>query len=170
MTDESTTEPVRRRTYEWADPVELAGTGRGLAGLEFLTGLTDGRLPPPPVATTTGIEAVEFGAGRAVFALTPAEWQYNPIGSVHGGILATLADSALGCAVHSALPAGTGYTSLDLVLKFTRAVTVASGRVVAVGEVVSLGRRVATSQVTLTDAAGRVVAHGTSTCLVMGPA
>ena len=76
---------------------------------------------------TTGIRAVEFGDGRAVFELEPAEWQYNPIGSVHGGVLTTLADSALGCAVHTKLGVGRGYTSLELKINFTRAVTVSSG-------------------------------------------
>src|SRR6201999_2393525 len=114
-----------------------------------------------------GIHAVEFSDGRAVFELTPAEWQYNPIGSVHGGVLTTLADSALGCAVHTKLGVGRGYTSLELKINFTRAATVDSGLLRCVGQVITIGRRVATSEATITDHAGRVVAHASSTCLLM---
>lgn len=92
-----------------------------LDGIEFLNRISRGELPLPPISSTTGIMPVGAGDGWAEFELEPAEWHYNPIGSVHGGILSTIADSALGCAVQTRLPAGTGYTSLDLTIKFTRA-------------------------------------------------
>jgi uncharacterized protein (TIGR00369 family) len=157
----------RERTYGWSDPVALASVASGLTGLEFLQSFADGRLPGPPVLATAGIQPVEFSDGRAVFELTPAEWQYNPIGSVHGGILTTLADSALGCCVHTKLGVGVGYTSLELKINFTRAVTVASGPLRCEGTVVTIGRRTATSQATVTDSEGRVIAHATSTCLII---
>ncbi|HEY4459925.1 MAG TPA: PaaI family thioesterase [Pseudonocardiaceae bacterium] len=158
---------ARERTYKWDDPLQLAAAANTMTGLEFLTAIADGMLPPPPVMTTTGIRAVEFGDGRAVFELKPAEWQYNPIGSVHGGVLTTLADSALGCAVHTKLGIGRGYTSLEQKINFTRAVTVSSGPLRCVGEVITIGRRVATSEATITDHKGRVVGHASSTCLLM---
>ncbi|MDN5795778.1 MAG: PaaI family thioesterase [Intrasporangium sp.] len=116
-------EAVRQRTYSWGDPQLFATAAQELDGLDFFAQLADGKFPPPPINETLGMALVDVGDGRAVFELTPEEWHYNPIGSVHGGILATLADSALGCAVHTKLSAGTGYTSLDLTIKFTRAAT-----------------------------------------------
>lgn len=108
----------------------------------------------------------EVEHGRAVFSLLPGEEHYNPIGSVHGGIFATLLDSAAGCAVQSTLPRGTGYTSLDLTVKFLRPVTVETGRVRAVGRVVSSGRRTALAEAQLFDTADRLLAHATSSCLL----
>ena len=116
--------------------------------------------------STLGIEPVTFEVGRAVFAFVPAEYHYNPLGSVHGGVLATLLDSATGCAVHSVLPAGTGYTSVDLVTTYLRPVTTSTGRVTAEGTVLSRGSRTALAQARLTDADGRLLAHATSTCLL----
>lgn len=157
----------RERAYGWGDPLVLAAAAARMSGLEFLAAIAEGRLPPPPAMVTAGIGAVEFADGRAVFDLIPAEWQYNPIGSVHGGVLTTLADSALGCAVHTKLGVGFGYTSLELKINFTRAVTVASGRLLCTGEVVTIGRRTATSTATITDQSGRVVGHASSTCLIV---
>lgn len=156
----------RTRTYAWPDPQELADAARRFAGRDFLQAIVNGELPAPPAAETTGIYAAEIGEGRAVFTLQPAEWHYNPIGSVHGGILATLADSALGCAVHSALPEGSSYTSLDLSIKFTRAATVDSGLLTCEGRVVSIGRRAATAEATITDDQGRVIAHAICSCMI----
>ncbi len=167
MPDNETIATDRERTYRWDDPLALASAAKGMPGLDFLRSFADGMLPGPPVLVTAGIRPVEFADGRAVFELTPAEWQYNPIGSVHGGILTTLADSALGCAVHTKLGVGQGYTSLELKINFTRAVTVASGRLTCEGTVLTIGRRTATSQATITDDGGRVVAHATSTCLLI---
>jgi uncharacterized protein (TIGR00369 family) len=157
----------RTRTYQWEDPMLLAAAGRRMTGLEFLTACAEGTLATPPALITNGITPVRFADGVAVFALTPAEWQYNPIGCVHGGVLAILADSVLGCAVHTKLGVGTGYTSLELKINFTRMVTVASGRLVAEGKVVTIGRRTATSEAKIIDAAGRIVGHASSTCLII---
>ena len=156
----------RERTYSWEDPRVLAAAAQQLPGRDFLDQISDGSLAVPPVCETTGIYPGKMGEGTATFTLEPAEWHYNPIGSVHGGILSTLADSALGCAVHSALPAGSGYTSLDLTIKFTRAATVDSGVLTCRGRVVTMGRRTATAEATIIDAADRVIGHAVSTCLV----
>ncbi len=158
---------MNARTYSWEDPVALAAASRTLSGLDFLTAIAEGRLPAPPVMATTGIRAVEFGDGYAAFELDPAPWQYNPIGSVHGGILATLADSALGCAVHTKLPVGTGYTSLDLSIRFSRAVTSDSGPIRAEGHVVTIGRRTATAEARVLDQTGRVMGHATTSCIIL---
>jgi uncharacterized protein (TIGR00369 family) len=158
---------ARRREYTWSDPVDLARAATTMSGLDFLRAIADGRFPHPPIMTTAGIELAEAEEGRIVFALTPAEWHYNPIGSVHGGVLSTLADSAAACAVHSKLPVGTAYTSIDLTMKFLRPVTSASGRITAEGTVLSMGRRTALCQAELRDAGGRLVAYATSTCLLM---
>jgi uncharacterized protein (TIGR00369 family) len=124
-------------------------------------------LPPAPIAELVGFDLVELGEGRASFALDPAERHYNPLGTVHGGIAATLLDSAMGVAVHTTLDEGETYTTLELKVNFVRAITEATGRVVATGSVVHRGRRVATAEARLTDEDGRLLAHGTSTCLVM---
>ncbi|WFG45244.1 PaaI family thioesterase [Pseudonocardia alni] len=111
---EPTTGPAtatRRREHEWTDPMVLAAAASGLDGLEYLRRIVDGRLPGAPIASLVGFRAVFAEHGRVAFAFEPGEHQYNPIGSVHGGVYATLLDSACGCAVHSTLPAGTGYTA-----------------------------------------------------------
>ncbi|MGP3533337.1 PaaI family thioesterase [Microbacterium sp. RD1] len=159
----------RERTYTWEDPAALAAEGRRRSGIDLLTSIRSGELPPPPVAEMVGFDMVEVGDGTAVFSLEPAEYHYNPLGTVHGGVLSTLADTALGCAVHTRLPAGTGYTSLDLVVKFTRAATVDSGTLTCTGRVVTLGRRAATAEATIVDASARVVAHAVSTLMILRP-
>ncbi|MGW1542083.1 PaaI family thioesterase [Streptomyces sp. NPDC002309] len=158
---------ARSRTFEWEDPeVSAAEVGRA-SGLEFLQDVLAGRLPAPPIAATLDFRLEEVEAGRAVFAMEPGEEHYNPIGSVHGGVYATLLDSAAGCAVQSVLPAGMGYTSLDLTLKFLRPITVDTGKVRAVGTVLSQGRRTALAQAQLFDTTDRLLAHATSSCLLI---
>jgi len=110
---------------------------------------------------------MEAEDGKVVVVMAAQEFHYNPLGTVHGGVLATLLDTAAGCAVHTTLPAGMGYTSLDLTTKFLRPVTVASGSLRCEGTVISRGRTVALAQARLTDAAGRLVAHATSSCLLL---
>ena len=117
-------------------------------------------------AATLGFGLVSVEPGRAVFDVTPAEYHYNSIGSVHGGVYATLCDSACGCAVHSMLPAGAYYTSLDLATRFIRPVTTGSGRLLCEGTVTHLGSRTALAEARLTDASGKLYAHATSNCLI----
>src|SRR5262249_51066750 len=146
----------------------LAASGLNQSGLDFLSGFASGRLPAPPIAQLMGFTLVEVEAGRAVFAGEPGEQHYNPIGVVHGGLAMTLLDSALGCAVHSTLPVGSRYTTLETKVNFVRPVTVASGRLLCEGRVVHRGSTVATAEGRLTiEANGKLVAHGTSTCLIL---
>lgn len=156
----------REHTFSWSDPQELAGAAATTDGLDFLTRTTTGELPHPPLSASTGIIPVEFGDGWAVFEMEPAEWHFNPIGSVHGGMLATMADSALGCAVQTKLSAGTGYTSLDLTIKFTRKADLDSGVLRCRGTVTTIGRRTATAEARITDSRERVIAHAVATCLL----
>lgn len=163
-------QPVaRRRSFEWSDPVETAGFGAGLSGMDFFTAMADGRVPLPPIMQALGFSGFSFEDGRVVFRLTPQEFHYNPIGSVHGGVFATLLDSACGCAVHTKLPAGVFYTSLDLSVKFLRPVSIETGEISAEGTVVHLGRRMALAEARILDAAGKVYATATSSCLIMQP-
>jgi uncharacterized protein (TIGR00369 family) len=158
---------ARSRTTAWEDPVAVAERGRGLSGADYVAGIIAGEVPPPPIAATLGFELVEAGEGRAVFACDPGEHLYNPIGSVHGGLAATLLDSATGCAVHTTLPAGVGYTTLDLHVTFVRPIGRETGRIVCVGEVLHAGRRMASAQGQLVDGTGRLLAHATATCLLL---
>jgi uncharacterized protein (TIGR00369 family) len=159
----------RRRSYAWDDPRALAEAARSMDGLAFLRAMGDGTLPPPPIMATTGAALGSVEPGEVVFTLEPAEFHYNPIGSVHGGIYATLLDSACGCAVQSTLPAGTGYTSLDLSVRFLRGITVDTGPVRCAGRVVQAGRRTALAHAEITDGSGRLLAEASSSCLLLCP-
>jgi uncharacterized protein (TIGR00369 family) len=160
------TDSKRTRTFSWEDPLQIAAAGMGVSGMEVLRKMTDGELPPPPIAKTLdfGLELIE--EGRAIFTGTPAEYQYNPIGVVHGGWASTLLDSALGCAVHSMLPAGSAYTTVELHINFVRPITVETGTVRAIAEILHMGRRLATAEARLVDANDKLLAHATTTCMV----
>ena len=160
----------RSRTYTWRDPGISAAAAREQDGLTFLRGILDGNLAGAPVAATLDFESVAVEPGLVVFEFTPAEFHFNPIGTVHGGVLSTLCDSACGCAVQSMLPAGTYYTSLDLSVKFLRPVTSATGRMRCEGTVTHLGGRSALAQASLTGPDGRLCAHATSSCMIFRPA
>jgi len=162
-------EPTRTRSYEWGDPLVSATAARTSAGIDVLRALAAGDLPAAPVAATLGFELESVEPGRVVFAVDPAEYHYNPIGSMHGGVYATVLDSATGCAVHSLLPAGVGYTSLDLTVKFLRQVVVETGRVRCVGTVTHLGGRTALAEARLTDERDRLLATATSSILLIRP-
>ncbi len=153
----------------WEDPREAAARGLELDGLAYLRAMADGTVPPPPMALLMNFRPVELAEGRVVFAGEPGEHVYNPIGVVHGGFAMTLLDSATGCAVQSTLPAGTRYTSLETKVNFVRPITLDTGLVLCEGTVVHRGSRVATADGRLTaEATGKLLAHGTSTCLVLG--
>ena len=140
-----------------------------MAGLDYMRALVAGELPPPPIAVLMNMAPIELEEGRVVFEGDPGEEHYNPIGVVHGGYAATLLDSALGCAVHTTLPAGVGYTSLGLEAKFVRPISRDTGRVLCEAEVLYRGRRQATAEATLRAAdTGKLLAHGTSTCMILG--
>ena len=143
-------------------PAELASR----SGIALLRAMQAGELPAPPIMTLLDFALVEVEEGRAVFAGTPGERHYNPLGSVHGGYAATLLDSCMGCAVHSTLPAGTGYTTLEFKVNLVRPLTAETGEVRAEGRTLHVGKRSATAEGRLVDGAGRLLAHGTTTCLV----
>jgi uncharacterized protein (TIGR00369 family) len=160
---------TRSRTFTWQDPAPTAAQGLELSGLDYMTAIASGALPPPPIAELLGFEIVQAEPGRALFALQPAEWTYNPIGVVHGGIAATLLDSCMGCAVHTTLPAGVGYTTTDLQVRFIRAMSDATGRVLAEGRVLHGGRRTATAEGRVfREADEKLIAHGTTGCAILG--
>ncbi|MGK5739721.1 PaaI family thioesterase [Micromonospora sp. URMC 103] len=161
-----TQEPVRSRTFSWSDPAENAAQLGRRSGLELLRAMTAGELAAPPVMHLLDMSRLTADEGRVVVELVPQEFHYNPLGSVHGGVISTLLDTAAGCAVHSTLPAGMGYTSLDLNVKFLRPVTVDSGTLRCEGTVLQRGRRTALAEARLTDTGGRLVAHATSSCLL----
>src|ERR1044072_6251233 len=169
---QSSPETTRERTLVWQDPVPTAAAGATMTGREYMEAIVAGELPPPPIAVTMRMGPIELGEGRAVFAGEPGEEHYNPIGVVHGGYAATLLDSALGCAVHTTLPAGVAYTSLGLEAKYVRPITRHTGRVPAraLGEPTALygGRKQATAEANLTAAdTGKLLAHGVATCMIL---
>jgi uncharacterized protein (TIGR00369 family) len=169
QTADETTNIQRTRRIEWADPAISAQAARGRAGLEFLQAMVDGEVPPPPIMQTLGARLESVAQGQAVFTMTPSESHYNPIGSVHGGVYATLLDSAAACAVHSMLPAGVAYTSLDLSVRFIGAINVDTGPVSCTGTVKHLGRRTALVEAVLTSHTGKLLATATSSCLILNP-
>lgn len=135
-------------------------------GVEFLQAIVDGKLPQPPICATMGFRLIEAAEGHAAFEGLPEKRHYNPIGSVHGGFAATLLDSALGCAVHSTLKKGEAYTTLEIKINMVRPLSASTGPVRAEGRIIHRGRTVATADSTLKDSAGKLYAHGTTTCMI----
>ena len=166
QTDDRAETPARTRTVTWADPMTTGALAGHIPGIEFLQRIVRGELPPPPIAVLLGFGIAEVERGRVVFTVTPGEHHYNPIGIVHGGVAATILDSAMGCAVHSMLPAGAAYTTLDLHVRFVRAVTSKSGPLRCEGRVVHSGARLYTTEGEIRDERGAIVAHATGGCLV----
>ena len=159
---------TRSRTITWHDPADLRRRMSSLSGLETMHAIASGILPPPPVAELIGFGPTLVLPGQIVFTYEPREEHYNPLGSVHGGIVTTVLDTAMGCAVHTLLEGGVGYTTLELKTNFVRPVTLESGPLRAEGSVVHAGRTVMTAEARLLDAEDRLYAHATSTCLVFG--
>ena len=157
----------RSLTVTWQDPMQLAQSARSMSGIDFLRGVRDGTIQPAPIQELIGMKLAEVEPGRAVWELEPAEQHYNPIGVVHAGIAATLLDSAMACAVHSTIPLGKGYTTLEFKINLVSAVTTKTGVLRAIGKVVHGGRQTATAEARLEDAAGKLYAHGTTTCIIL---
>jgi uncharacterized protein (TIGR00369 family) len=158
----------RTRTYSWSDPFDVVGEFEGLSGLEVMQRMARGELPQAPIGATLGFRLVEAEPGRAVFAGEPAEFHYNPIGTVHAGLAATLLDSAMGCAFVTTIDPGVRWTTLELKASFTRPITEQTGAIRCIGELVHAGRRVVTTEGHVEDASGKLLAHGTGTILVLG--
>jgi uncharacterized protein (TIGR00369 family) len=156
----------RNKTVTWYDPMVGATEGRRLSGLDHLTAIREGRLPPAPISGLMEFGLDEVEPGRVSFTCRPDESAYNPIGVVHGGLVCTLLDSVCGCAVHSTLPEGRGYTSIEIKVSYLKAVTSRSGLLTATGTLMKGGSRVAFSEGVVTDESGTPVATATSTCLV----
>lgn len=161
------TEAVVSRTHSWTPPgaVDL-GAVSGRDGLGQLQAYEAGEVPAPPIMSTLAMTLSTAGRGTVNVEMKVEEFHYNPLGTVHGGVISTLLDTAAGCAVHSTLAEGEAYTSLDLNVSFLRPVTLESGLLRAVGRVISRGRRTALARAELVDERERLVAHATSTCMI----
>jgi uncharacterized protein (TIGR00369 family) len=156
---------IRSRLTRRPEAVPLAALSQQ-SGAELLTAIMAGALPPAPIGETLDFFLAEVEPGRVVFQGNPQAAFYNPLGSVHGGWSATLLDSCVGCAIHSMLPAGKGYTTVELKVNFVRAVMPDSGPLRAEGKIINLGNRIGTAEGRLSDASGRLYAHATTTCLI----
>jgi uncharacterized protein (TIGR00369 family) len=157
---------LRERTHTWDDPAQLHTVIRTLPGLECLQRVIAGELPPPPMARLMDLRLIEVASGRAVFTAMPSEFHYNPLGVAHGGLAATLLDSAMGCAVHTTLEAGDLYTTIELKINFLRPLQVGTGEVRGVGTVLSSSRNTALAEGRLEGSDGKLYAFATSTCLI----
>ena len=157
---------TRTRTISWHDPVDAARQAHGLTGLEALHRIGNGLLPPPPVADLVGFHPIFVSPGYVVFGYEPREEHYNTLGAVHGGIVTTVLDTVMGCAVHSTLAAGSAPVTIELKTSFVRPVTLASGLLRAEGSVVHPGSRVATAESKLLDEEGTLFAHASSSWLI----
>lgn len=160
-------EASRSQTFSWDDPSRVLQDASGLSGLELLSALRDGKLPPPPMAVLMGLQPTEVEPGRVVFSCTPLEAHYNPLGSVHGGLACTVLDTVTACAAHTTLEAGVGYTSIEIKVSYLRAIHAGSGTLRATGTVTKPGSRVIFADGVLEDAEGRTLATASSSLLVM---
>jgi len=157
---------TRTRTITWHDPAEAAALSAGLSGLEILHRISSGLTPGPPAAALVGFEPTYVMPGRVVFAYEPREEHYNTLGAVHGGIVTTVLDTVMGCAIHSTLDAGSAPVTIELKTSFVRPVTLASGQLRAEGSIVHPGSRVATAEARLEGEDGTLYAHASSTWLI----
>jgi uncharacterized protein (TIGR00369 family) len=156
----------RDRTFTWDDPSLIWEKVKTLGGLDCLQRVVSGEFPQPPMAKLMDIRLVEVSKGRAVFASTPGEYHYNPLGTVHGGFAATMLDSAMGCCVHSTLDAGDQYTTLEFKINFLRPLSVTTGEVRGIGTVLYAGRSTALAEAKVEGVDGKIYAHATSTLLI----
>jgi uncharacterized protein (TIGR00369 family) len=154
------------RLIEWEDPAAIADMGRELSGLEFLTGIKNGTIPQPPISKLLGFHFTHLESGAVHLVLPIGAHLYNPIGSVHGGIAATVLDTVMGCSVHSMLPKGRAYSTLEIKISYLRPMTHALGEVTVEGRVLNLGRKAAFAEGKILDSGGKLYATGTTTCAV----
>ena len=159
----------RNIVVTWDDPMVGAKAARNMRGLDFLRAIVEGEIPPPPISKLLGFKLKQVDTGRAVFELEPAEYHYNPIGMVHGGVAGTVLDSAMGCAIHSTLPLGSGYSTVELKVNFVRPMSTKTGRVRCEAKVIHAGAHIATAEARLVDDNGTLYAHGTTTCMIFRP-
>jgi uncharacterized protein (TIGR00369 family) len=167
MSSESERTPVdRSRTVTWEDPLVGAALAKTMSGLEYMQGLLDGSIPEPPIVNLMNMRPVAVEVGKVTFTCDPNESHYNPIGTVHGGLVCTLLDSVLGCAVQTTLPKGQGYTSLEIKISYLRPVRADTGQLTAVGIATKPGSRAAFADGTVHDSHGKLIATASSTLLV----
>jgi uncharacterized protein (TIGR00369 family) len=160
----------RSKAVTYYDPIATARALQHLTGLEAIEAIRTGVVAPPPIASLFGFEILEVAAGDVTFSCTPDESAYNPIGLVHGGLVCTLLDTVVGCAVHTTLPAGVGYTSIEIKVNYLRGVHANGGALIARGQVIKPGRRVAFADGEVRDSDGKLVATASGSCLIMPPA
>ena len=160
---------TRERTYDWDDPTPTVLAAVDRDGRTVLQAIRAGTLPLPPALKTLGIEPLEADPGRASFSLDPDEFHLNPFGIVHGGVLTTMLDTAMGCAVHSLLPAAVGYLTTELNVRFVRPALLTSGPLVCTGEVVHQGNTTAIAAARIVDVKERLIAVAGGTCLLRRP-
>ncbi|MEU4538300.1 PaaI family thioesterase [Streptosporangium sp. NPDC023825] len=160
---------AREHVISWEDPGVLAREGLSMSGLDCMNALIEGKLPPPPACSLMNFRLTEVAEGHAIGVMKPAEYHYNPFGGVHGGVLVTLMDTVMGCAVHTMLAAGVLYSTLEVKSNFVRQVSVHSGTLRCLASVIHLGGRTATAECRVTDASGDLCAHATTTCLILRP-
>jgi uncharacterized protein (TIGR00369 family) len=161
------------RLIAWRDPISTQATAASMSGLAYWRAVADGHLPQPPIGELLQMRVVDVANGRVTFSCTPDASMYNTLGMVHGGAVCTLLDTVTGCAVHTTLPEGVGYTSVEIKVNYLRTVTMSSGPLTAVGTVVKAGSRIGFTEGKVTDVSGALVATATSTLLVFdlaGPA
>lgn len=168
MPEDSQTE--RSRVVTWDDPVTARRQARKLSGAEFFRAMRRGEIPEPPFGKLLGMDLFDVGEGKFTMTLQPQECHYNPMGCVHGGILATLLDSVMSASVHTSLPAGKGYMTLEIKVNFLKPVFEHTGEIVAEGKVISAGGQVATAEGKVTGVNGTIYATGSTTCLVFDTA
>jgi uncharacterized protein (TIGR00369 family) len=166
VTDDQGWGEKRSKVVTWHDPAPTTAKGLSMAGVDYLRAIVDGTLPPPPISGLMTFTMASVEPGRVVFTCEPDDSAYNPIGAVHGGLVCTLLDSVAGCALHSTLPQGKGYTSIEIKVNYLKGVRTGSGPLTATGTVVKAGSRVGFTEGVVTDASGAIVATATSTLLV----
>jgi uncharacterized protein (TIGR00369 family) len=159
----------RTRTFTWDDPAVFRRAYDELSGREFFEAQLTGRLPPSPVGVALGFQLVEVADGRMVYAMRPEEYHYNPGGVVQGGVITAILDAAMACAIQTQLAAGQFATTLEMQQHFVRPVMIKTGEVRAEGKIIHVGGTIATAEGRLTDAAGKLYAHATTTCMIIKP-
>lgn len=157
------------RVVTWHDPIATQATAASMPGLSYWSAVAEGQLPQPPIGDLLRMRVVDVERGRITFSCKPDASMYNPLGMVHGGVVCTLLDTVAGCALHTTLPEGVGYTSVEIKVNFLKPVTLASNNLTAVGTVVKAGSRVAFTEGAITDGSGMPVATATSTQLIFMP-
>ncbi len=156
----------RTRTYSWQDPIAGSKKGLQMSGMDYLTAISNNELPVPPIMNTLDIQIGSIEPGKAIFVFEPKEFHYNPLGTVHGGVITTILDSSMGCSLHSTLPKGTGYTTLELKVNFLRPITTKTKKLTCIGKVINAGNKTALTEAQRIDETGKIYGHGVSTCML----